>query len=197
MGHYGCITSVGYSSAEVQSVGQGVLYLFINLWFNYGRMIVSFFKWLNKKTTTRQTRRTTVRHLCPVCSNVAGRGTFLCLGCSPSRWIHYECGDYSSTEVKSNKTMIFHCENIAPYLTPVSKFSKSDVKIGFLVQKYLSVPNFRSRHWISEILWHFSYYFDDFSLWEHCTVSHASFKIFKIWCQNQVSRPKILLGAKF
>merc|ERR1712150_61023 len=58
-------------------------------------------KWLNKKKTTiRQTRRTTVRHLCPVCSNVAGRGTFLCLGCSPSRWIHNECGDYSSTEVK-------------------------------------------------------------------------------------------------
>ena len=53
-----------------------------------------------KKTTTRQTRNH-VRHLCPVCSNVAGRGTFLCLGCSPARWVHNECGDYSSTEVKT------------------------------------------------------------------------------------------------
>ena len=44
-----------------------------------------------------------VKHLCSVCGKVAGRGTFLRVGCDDQgRWVHPKCGGYTSNKVQES-----------------------------------------------------------------------------------------------
>ena len=67
-------------------------------------------KVVNTQTTTKKGRKkknevvdgggkTSSGWLCPVCGEVAGRGTFTCNSCQPPQWVHFECGCYTMGDV--------------------------------------------------------------------------------------------------
>ena len=40
------------------------------------------------------------KHICPVCGNASGCGTFRCPGCVGEKWVHPKCGGYLAVEVQ-------------------------------------------------------------------------------------------------
>ena len=59
---------------------------------------------MDKKTTK-------VKHwICPVCDNISGRGTFVCVQCR--QWVHPKCGGYTTMFIQKNTDYsILECNN--------------------------------------------------------------------------------------
>ena len=56
---------------------------------------------MGKAKPRKANKKAAKNYLCPVCDNVAGTGTFTCNSCKPPRWVHYNCGGYTSHDINA------------------------------------------------------------------------------------------------